>query len=382
MTWKGGATLEKLLEIAKKYGTASFVYDADAFAARCGAVSSALGCKLCYCVKTNPFLLSSLPDTVSSVEVCSPGELELCILHGIAPEMIFLSGVYKDEAYVTHALDYGVSRITVESLSQLELISSLGLARGQPVPVFLRLTAGDQFGLSEEALHAAMDAQLPGVEPVGLHFFSGTQKTKASKVEKELEYLTAFARSLGMTRLEYGPGFAVDYFGSGRGTDVLEASAPAINSVAESFDLTVELGRFLAAPCGTYLTKVVDVKENGGKRYAIVDGGVHHLSYDGQVMGMRPVPLEVLTSQGETESVTICGSLCSLGDRLAQDVQLPRLAPGDLLAFGMAGGYCAQEGPALFLCRDLPQILLLRNNTVSVLRGNTPTYPLFGKEMP
>lgn len=374
--------MERLLEIAQEYGTASFVYDADAFASRCQSVKSALGCRLCYCMKANPFLLASLPDTVSSIEVCSPGELELCIRHRIPPGMIFLSGVYKDEAYVARALAYGVSRVTVESLGQLELLASLAKGRKEKIPVFLRLTAGDQFGLSREDLLQAAGAVPAGLELTGLHFFSGTQKTKASRVEAELGQLTDLAKSLGIRQLEYGPGFAVDYFGSGRGTDVLEASAPAIRRTAEDFDLTIELGRYLAAPCGVYLTKVVDVKENGGKRYAITDGGVHHLSYDGQVMGMRPVPLEVLGSQTESETVTICGSLCSLGDRLAQDVSLPRLEPGRVLAFAMAGGYCAQEGPALFLCRDLPQILLLKGGTVSVLRSRTPTYSLFGKEMP
>ena len=54
--------------------------------------------------------------------------------------------------------------------------------------------------------------------------------------------------------------------------------------------VTLELGRSLTASCGTYLTRVVDVKTNATGNYAILDGGIHHLVYYGQSMGMRRPP--------------------------------------------------------------------------------------------
>lgn len=51
--------------------------------------------------------------------------------------------------------------------------------------------------------------------------------------------------------------------------------------------MTLELGRSIAASCGTYLTRVVDVKRNKNQNYAIVDGGMHQMVYYGQSMAMQ-----------------------------------------------------------------------------------------------
>ena len=72
--------------------------------------------------------------------------------------------------------------------------------------------------------------------------------------------------------------------------------APAIRELAKDVvEVTVEMGRFFAASCGTYLTRVVDLKENEGTNYCILDGGINHLTYAGQVMGLKvPVTCQPL----------------------------------------------------------------------------------------
>ena len=143
----------------------------------------------------------------------------------------------------------------------------------------------------------------------------------------------------------------------------MNAAAPAIRALSERFPLTVEMGRFFAAPCGTYFTTVCDVKVNEGVSYAILDGGLHQLRYDGQLQGMQiPVITRLGAPDGEERLWTLCGSLCTTADVLARNVSLRGLRVGDTLAFHRVGAYSAFEGMALFLSRDLPQIWLLDEN--------------------
>ena len=115
--------------------------------------------------------------------------------------------------------------------------------------------------------------------------------------------------------------------------------------------VTLEVGRYLAAYCGYYLTRIVDQKINKGQRYGIVDGGIHHLSYFGQMMAMK-IPHFMHLSQKEKEEKelwNICGSLCTVNDVLVKNLPLSNAAIGDLLVFERVGAYSVTEGIYLFL---------------------------------
>ena len=78
--------------------------------------------------------------------------------------------------------------------------------------------------------------------------------------------------------------------------------------------LTLEIGRGLTACCGTYLTTVVDAKTNQKVNYAIVDGGIHHLTYYGGAMAMKQPPVRFLEeTDGNVEAVR--GGVACSGDR-------------------------------------------------------------------
>lgn len=143
--------------------------------------------------------------------------------------------------------------------------------------------------------------------------------------------------------------------------------------------ITLELGRSLAAHCGTYFTRVVDAKCNHKQNYAIVDGGMHQLVYYGQSMAMKLPPIRHYThhSPGNVEPWNICGSLCTINDILVKQLPLPSLHVGDVLAFERTGAYCMTEGISLFLSRDLPAVLYRHpDGQVDELRSHFETYHL------
>ncbi len=362
---------EALQDIAASFATPAFIFDADEFGRRAKNVKSAIGdAALCYSIKANPFLLACLPEEIDRVEVCSPGELAICRRVGVDPSTVVYSGVNKGSEDIAEAIEYGAELLTAESLRQLGLINAAALAAGKRVRVALRLTSGNQFGMDSENLKRAVAERgsYEGVDIVAIHYYSGTQKKKLAVVEKELAELEKLADTLeerfGLSgiSLEYGPGLPADYFGDdpeGRDMAVLAEAGAMIAAVAARRSVTVEFGRFLASPCGTYLTAAADIKNNNGENFVICDGGINHLKYYGQTMAMQTPPITLLGDHGEkTEDYTLCGSLCTTADILVRKVTLPALSVGDVLAFGRCGAYSVTEGIGLFLSRQLPRIVL------------------------
>ena len=362
---------EALQDIAASFATPAFIFDADEFGRRAKNVKSAIGgASLCYSIKANPFLLACLPEEIDMVEVCSPGELAICRRVGVDPSTVVYSGVNKGSEDIAEAIEYGAELLTAESLRQLGLINAAALAAGKRVRVALRLTSGNQFGMDSENLKRAVaeKGSYEGVDIVAIHYYSGTQKKKLAVVEKELAELEELADTLeerfGLSgiSLEYGPGLPADYFGDdpeGRDMAVLAEAGAMIAAVAARRSVTVEFGRFLASPCGTYLTAAADIKNNNGENFVICDGGINHLKYYGQTMAMQTPQITLLGDHGEkTEDYTLCGSLCTTADILVRKVTLPALSVGDVLAFGRCGAYSVTEGIGLFLSRQLPRIVL------------------------
>ena len=365
-----------LRALAQQFGTPSFVFDTQALAARMRAVKEIVGSSvhLCYSIKANPFLIPAMQALVELLEVCSPGELEICEALGVDCSAILFSGVNKTAADIAHAMDAGVIRFTAESPLHIRLLHQEAEKRGRVYPVLLRLTAGTQFGMDESDLLAAIRnrADYPFLRFEGIHYFSGTQRAKLDKDQRrELALLGAFMDRLHSEygfvceKLEYGPGLYFPYFDHEDHSDTLapiRALAPDLQALSERCELTIEMGRFFASECGHYLTTVVDTKTNCGANFAILDGGMHHVNYLGGMMGMR-VPLithiEGPQHTDDTEADwSLCGSLCTTADVLVRKLPLSGLAQGDVLAFHNIGAYSVTEGPALFLSRNMPRIVI------------------------
>ena len=382
-------TVETLCSIAKEYGTPSFLFDTQSLKKRMTAMKEIVGeqVHLCYSIKANPFLIPTMLECVEKLEVCSPGELDICIHQKVDGARIIYSGVQKNEVDIKAAVEYNAGVYTAESMLQFELLNTCAISQEKVISVLLRLNAGSQFGMSREDLCYLIEHRMEfsGIKIVGIHYFAGTQRKKLAEQEKELDMLLQFIGELKerygfeTEKLEYGPGLPVPYFTTDNFTDTLEPVkqlAPALKKIAEQVELTVEMGRFYVSECGYYLTKVMDVKANKGTNYAIVDGGMNHLNYLGQMMGMKVPVIEHLRMEtgknglfhektaiaqiasGEKANWSLCGSLCTTADVIVRQAEFMDLQVGDVLVFSNIGAYSVTEGIHLFLSRTMPRILL------------------------
>ncbi|OUP11135.1 alanine racemase [Collinsella sp. An2] len=430
-------------DVAQRFGTPLYVFDERALAERTAFLRASLpqGVGLCYAMKANTFVLPQLSPLVDRVEVCSPGEYRICRTVGVPQGRLVISGVHKDEATVAAALADAAqpATVTIESEAQMRLVDQLAQRFGLRVPVLLRLTSANQFGLDACKVRELAGRYLRAthIELRGVQYFSGTQKTSAKRIGREIEKLDRFLASLEQEcgwrapEFEYGPGLPVAYFEADAFDErsLLVQIGRHLQEMSFTGDIVLEVGRSLVASCGTYLTSVVDTKCNRGQRYAIVDGGTHQLVYFGQSMAMRqpscrllrpgtpgeagadrdhaacervagspaadarttcdhaagdpaadtPATCDGLASapDSERELWNVFGSLCTVNDVLAKQMPLCGLREQDVLAFSNAGAYCATEGIALFLSRDLPRVVVLdRAGEPHVVRDALRTDPL------
>ena len=387
----------ELLEIAGIYGTPAYVFDIQAFRARIKEIKKIVGNKvhLCYSMKANPFLITEVPQEIEHLEVCSPGELDICIKSHVQGQKIIYSGVHKGEQDIADAVRAQAGIYTAESIHQAELLQAEAAKGGIRLPILLRLNAGSQFGMSREDLLyilSHMD-QFQNLQIEGIHFFAGTQRKKLEQQEQELQMLKELFEQIHMqygfklNKLEYGPGLPVPYFTGENFSDTLrpiKELADVFKNVAAWAELTIEMGRFFCAECGYYLTKIVDQKKNEGISYSILDGGMNHVTYLGQIMGMKnPIirhlkPKQEIIKNATQENWALCGSLCTTADVLTRQTPFTDLVCGDILAFCNIGAYSVTEGIYLFLSRTMPEILLYSmdesgQNKVSVAREAVET---------
>lgn len=393
--------IEVIKSVIAEYPTPFFLFSADELRDRAMKIKNLLrnegrDIALCYSIKANPFLIPMLKDMVDKYEVCSPGELSICKHYGIEPEMVIYSGVHKDEDDIRETVSYGAAILTAESIRHYEYISSVAKELGRKTRIILRLSSGNQFGMSlddiEYIIRKNKDNEYIKIE--GLHYFAGTQRRKLKHQKDELMMLKEVfhkIRSKYDTKLkilEYGPGLSFPYFINEDRSDTLiplKNLTDDLNAVADYCDLTIEMGRFLASSCGYYITKICDIKESDCCIWYILDGGINHLNYPGQMLGMNTPVAMFFDSNGNIipeafrrtqKNQTLCGSLCTSNDVILRNYCGSKLDIGYTLAFCNTGAYTITEGLYLFLSRKMPSVFVYNDGKINKIRDAVETWNL------
>lgn len=377
--------------VLSKYKTPFYVFDIKTLRDRINYIRSSMpdGVAICYAIKANTFIVNEICDHADKFEVCSPGELSICLKQNIPPEKLVISGVYKtpevfEELFATRV---PIGCYTAESVHQFELLRGLAHKHKCGIKLLLRLTSGNQFGMDEAeveriiAEHAADEY----VSIIGIQYFSGTQKTSLKRLKREIDHLDEYMAQLEekygfkTDELEFGTGFPVNYFEEEKLDEesLFEGFSKMLLSMNYKAKISLEIGRGIAACCGSYFTSVVDAKTNKDQNYAIMDGGMHQLVYFGQFMAMKKPFHDVFPNRdtGEVAEWNLCGSLCTANDMFVKQLPIRDLHIGDTVMFKNTGAYCPTEGISLFLSRDLPRVIILgEDGSITSVREPIDTY--------
>jgi diaminopimelate decarboxylase len=380
--------------VASAGSTPLFVYERAAIAARLQALRTALPARVRvhYAIKANPMpaLLGWLAGQVDGFDVASAGELAKALHAGMSARHISMAGPAKSAADHEAALKAG-ALIYLESAREAEKLGALAHSLGVVARVGVRINpdfelkgsgmrmggGAKPFGVDVAQVPALMaKLQHPPFNLEALHLYAGSQALDAAAIALCQRQALACALDLmaktgvRVAQVNIGGGFGVPYTAQDTPlalpqvgdalSDALDAHANALEGV----EIVVELGRYIVAEAGVYLTRIVERKESHGVVFLLVDGGLHHYlaasGNFGQVV-RRNYPLAIANRYGEAASSVahVVGCLCTPLDRLGDKVALPPAQEGDLVAVFLAGAYGLSASPTAFLSQPYPQEMLV-----------------------
>ncbi len=387
--------------LAERFGTPLYVYDRGAMERRLQAVRSALGPRVdvLFALKANPSVgvAQVFAEAGAGAEVASAGEIVVARHAGFEGHQMQFAGPGKHGPDLDHALSAGVT-LNVESRGELEAIAAAAAAREVQASVALRVNppasmsgsrmrmsgGSAKFGIDVDLLDevARRATEMPSVRLVGLHTYAGTQTFDAegwlrhARALLEAAAQVEAATGAPLERLNFGGGFGVPLFAKDTPFDLASAGeglrALIAEDAREDRRYAVELGRFLVAEAGLFLTRVLYVKESQGTRHAILDGGMNqHAAATGVgSVFQRSFPV-VKANDVRAEGEAGCrlgGPLCTPADAFPEVPGLPELVPGDLVAFLASGAYGLTFSNVLFLSHPLPAEVLVDGDRAVLLR--------------
>ena len=389
----GGHPVETL--VAQAGHTPLFVYDAALVRLQAGRFRAAMPrrLQLHYAIKANPFapLLVAMTSLVDGFDVASAGELDRALAAGMAASRISFAGPGKRDPELAAAIKAGVTvnlESTGEATRAIAIAAALSIRPRLAVrvnPDFelkgsgMRMGGGPKpFGIDSEQVPALVRGLLQaGADWQGYHVFAGSQVLDpAALIEAQnasLDLVAALTEEVGTPPplVNLGGGFGVPYFAGMHPLDLDPIGANLRNhlqNLPEALQQTrfaLELGRWLVAEAGIYITRIVDRKTSRGHVFLVCDGGMHHqLAASGNLGAVvrRNYPIALASNfrgEPDVEPASVVGPLCTPLDILGDSVALPPANVGDLIAVFLAGAYGLTASPTGFLGHPAPRELLV-----------------------
>lgn len=351
-------------EIAEQFGTPAYVYSATAIETAWREFDQAFAGHdhlVCYAVKANSNLgvLSLLARLGSGFDIVSGGELERVLRAGGQADKIVFSGVGKTAEEMRRAVDAGIACFNVESASELRLLNTIAGELGTRAPMSIRVNPDvdprthpyiatglreNKFGIASDAAVALYHeaASLDHLDIRGIDCHIGSQITEISP------FVTALARVLELVDELEAAGIELDHVDVGGGLGVryrdeepvhIEDYARAILETLghRRHRLMFEPGRYIVANAGILLSRVITLKDNEDKHFAVIDAAMNDLIRPALYQSWHDVRA-VSPRAGEPRTWEIVGPVCETGDFLARNRSLC-IDEGDLVAIDSAGAY-------------------------------------------
>jgi diaminopimelate decarboxylase len=389
----GGVPVDRLAERVGQ--TPFFAYDRRLITGRVAQLRAALpaGVELSYAIKANPMpaVVQHLSGLVDRFDVASALELRTALDTPLPARRVSFAGPGKSPAELRQAVAAGIT-IELESPTEAQRVTDIGeqLSLRPRVAVRvnpdfqvkgsgMRLGGGpQQFGVDSEQVPDLLKwLAAADVEFLGFHVFAGSQNLRADVLAEaqrktvDLVLRLADAAPAPVRYVNLGGGFGIPYFDQDEPLDVAAIGTNLAGLLAGSLRprlpdaaVVIELGRYLVGEAGVYVTRIVDRKQSRGRTFLVVDGGLHHQlaasGNFGQVI-RRNYPLAAATRLDEdpTERATVVGCLCTPLDLLGDNVALPPMDVGDLVAIFQAGAYGLTASPTAFLSHPAPPEVLV-----------------------
>jgi diaminopimelate decarboxylase len=343
---------------------------------------------VCYALKanSNQAVIATLAKLGAGADVVSGGELLRALAAGVPPEKIMFSGVGKTAEELALAIDRNILCINVESEPELDLLSSIALAKGRRADISIRVNpdvdpkthakiatgkSENKFGIPISRARGvyAHAAKLKGVRVIGVDMHIGSQIIELDPFGDAFALLADFVNALRadghtISHIDLGGGLGIPYREDNEPPPDPDAYAAIVKNATKGLGckLIFEPGRLIVGNAGILVTRVLYVKHGEGKTFVIVDAGMNDLIrptlYDAyhEVRPVRQAP-------PGTPRITadVVGPVCESGDFIALDRSLVEPRSGDLLAVMTAGAYGATQSGTYNSRPLIPEVLVRKD---------------------
>ncbi len=352
-------------KLVSEYKTPLYIYDLDYMSSQYTELKDAFKARksiLCYAVKANSNLsvIRHFAKLGSGADCVSIGEVHRAFLAGIPAYKIIFSGVGKTDDEIRQAIEKDILYINVESEAELSRVEIIAKDLDTTCRISIRVNPnidpqthpyistglhdnkfGVDLGTAKRMYIKANNSQ--NLNPVGIHFHIGSQLTELKPIYESAEIVADLVRSLQNLKIQLkffdvGGGLGIKYKDENL-IDTYEY-AQAILATLKGLDLTVicEPGRFLTANAGYFVSKVLYEKQNGEKKFLVIDGAMNDLLRPALYSAYHKIEA-VTDSKSDVRAVDIVGPVCESGDFFAKDYPLPELSHNDLVVVHSAGAY-------------------------------------------
>lgn len=408
------------IALAQEFRTPLYVMDEDQIRKHCRSFKSSMeqfyGGNGLVCYASKAFSCKEMYRIIASeglgVDVVSGGELYTAMAAGTDARKICFHGNNKTLDELKMALSYGVGRIVVDNIYELNALDALCGETGRRADILFRIKPGvdahthdfirtgqidSKFGFALEtgeafeAVRLALECK--NLNFAGLHCHIGSQILDTQGFEAAAEVMMTFIKKIRdelgaeVRDLNLGGGFGIQYT---QKDDPLpyEAFMEAVSVVIHRFCeensmplpfILIEPGRSIAAPAGITLYTVGGRKEIPGIRtYVSIDGGMcdnpryilYQAEYDALIANKADQPKDTI--------VTIAGKCCESGDLIGENMPLQKCEPGDILAvcatgaynYSMSSNYNRLQKPAVVFVKDGEARIAVRRESLEDLIRN------------
>jgi diaminopimelate decarboxylase len=357
----------KFSDIAKDYGTSTYVYSKQQIITNFKAYKDGLGTKdglICFACKTNSngAILKILAGLGAGADTTSGGEIYRCLRAGFNPSKIVYAGVGKTMEEIEYALKSKIFMFNVESFEELDAIDKVAKRLKTKANIAFRINPyvnpdthsyiitgkkGTKFGIPyEDALKAYLTAkQKKNINVVGIHFHIGSQILEIEPfvfAAKKIKNIVDEAEKNGI-RIFYincGGGLGIKY----KDEDRVPSPKHLMSKIFSIFDrdkkFIFEPGRSIIGNAGHLLAKVLYRKVSGGKSFLITDTGMNDLIRP-TLYGAYHEIIPIKKTNTRKVKTDVVGSICETGDFMGKDRMLPVVKQSGYLLVTCAGAYSA-----------------------------------------
>ncbi len=317
---------------------------------------------ICFAMKANDSLsvIKALVDQGAGLDIVSLGELKKARIVKADPQKIVFASVGKTREEILEAINARILFFNVESLPELERINSIAKQTGKVASVAIRInpdvqapthdfittgTLKKKFGIDLKTTRQIFLSRkkYSHVNINGVHIHIGSQITSGKPfvgaIKKTIEFINELRRDgMQIEYLDIGGGLGIIYKDEKPQTAQQYADAVLPLLKGSGLKIIMEPGRFIVGNAGIFITKVLYLKDNGFKKFLVVDGGMNDLIRPSLYDAYHEI-VPVKQTKAKKVKVDVVGPICESGDFFAHDRMIAQLNENDLLAVMSAGAY-------------------------------------------